>query len=277
MFYMLTAVSVWAAAKPVTSIRDWGTSVCAVDNDGVDDINNNSATDITEFCIAADNDFYYVAMAIDDTRINGSNSDRIGVRIDMNGDQVFDYIVLADITGRSATLKNLMVGSCDGDGVCNFTGNICNGASCEAGLHPIMTGSGNNWPNPFSQPSDKCQGSACETNDTFVEFRIPWQFFPSLDGNGKISGPPTPFFFNEYNAFPSNGEAILIDQQDAQGNGIACYGTSCLSASPSAVELSLLTIESPLTYSFQIWGMFGLLTVFTSGFLLSRRKSAWMI
>ncbi len=235
----LFSTDAWGASRPVTAVADWNMAHCAGDQGEVDDFTSPSRTDITAFCLAADQQSLKLLMAIDDTGLNKGNSAVVGVRFDLDGDGEFDVVVMADFGGSPAALKDYAIGRCDAAGSCGNSGDICQGNLCgQAAGTPVATGSGSTWPSPFARPSADCSGPGCADYDTFVEFSIPWPVFPSPEADGQLSAPPSPFIFGNYSSFPSGAGNGDKDVQDVQGNGIACTAGGCYAASPTAVTLS---------------------------------------
>jgi hypothetical protein len=244
---MVTAVVGVAFALPgPTTIdgnpTDWLDSACFTDPGGGDDESSPIKADITRFCVYVDSSFLYVLMAWDDTLPAGGGSSA-GLRLDIDADQVYDYIVLDTIDRSSGVLiadqtriHSCTAGDCtNGGSVCNETGAVtCSSLGVLEAVDDSAT-------DPFAHPASGCTGTSCETLDAFVEIAIPWSVF-------GLAGPPAPQAFGNYGSYPS-GPAQAPKDSNGE-NGISCTPIGhCYISTPTAILLSsseAVAIKGPL-------------------------------
>ena len=209
-------------------------ATCAADPGGVDDEASPGRADITEFCVYLDSGYLYLMMAWDDTRFQQDST--AGTRVDVTGDGLYDFIILATQTKGTSLAPEYSIGSCVA-GVCNNADDVCSSTNT---ARPPCTGAaaarGMTWVDPFTHTTDNCDGTNCTTQDGFVELAIPWALL-------GYAAPPNPQTFGNYGSYPSGpGQGI---KDDTGANGLACRpdGT-CYYSTPTAVELIELKASS---------------------------------
>jgi hypothetical protein len=232
---------VFALPGPTTidgNISDWLDTTCFADPGGGDDETAPMRADITRFCVYVDSGYLYVLMAWDDTLPNGGSS-TAGVRLDINDDMIYDYIVLDTISrsGTVLTANKTHIHTCTA-GDCSNGGSICDQAgtpTCSS--LGVLEGVTNNSTDPFDHTASGCSGPACEDFDAVVEIAIPWSAF-------GLSGPPAPQAFGNYGSYPSGPAQAPKDSNGT--NGISCTPVgNCYISTPTAI--TLLSSEAVVT------------------------------
>lgn len=264
---VLTTGIVWALPDS-TSIdgdpADWSDATCLVDGGGVDDESAPTRADITEFCAHVDATYMYVAMAWDHSGFQ--NASTAGTRLDVDGDGIFDYSVLATLNGDPAVIEGFAVGTCDTVGSCGNFDDICSstgGVPCTGALTAVSA----LWVDPFGptgRTGNVCLGTDCTSYDAFVELALPW----SLLG---LSGPPNPHIFGDYGSYPSGpGQAPKDDV--ASGNGISCQpdGT-CYVSGPTAITLGGMEVSAQTGLMVPVLAVLGVLMGMTM--VVMRRRA----
>jgi hypothetical protein len=256
---MLVVVVGTVLAKPTAAtidgnISDWSDATCYSDPGGADDESSPMRADITRFCIHVDSSYLYVLLTWDDTLPNGGGSSA-GVRLDINDDMVYDYIILDTISRSGSTLvaNQARVHTCTA-GNCGNGGAVCDqGGSPTCSSLGVLEAVNNNSSDPFAHTSG-CDGTNCTTQDAFVEMAIPWSVF-------GMAGPPSPQTFGNYGSFPSGPAQAPKDSTGS--NGISCTPTGgCFISSPTAVTLlsnEAIAVRGPLAVS--LVALLGLVTV----------------
>lgn len=259
----------WALPGPLTidgDPSDWSDATCLVDEGGVDDESSPTRADITEFCAHVDATYMYVAMAWDHSAFQ--NASTAGTRLDVDGDGLFDYIVLATLNG-SPVLEAYSIGSCDATGACGNSDDVCSstgggGGFCTGALAETSA----QWVDPFGptgRSGGVCGGTNCTSVDAFVELAVPWSLL-------ALGGPPNPHIFGDYGSYPS-GPAQAPKDDVANGNGISCTPAGeCYVSTPTAVTLGDLS-AAPQSALLPALAMFGLLALATIALLARRAMS----
>lgn len=266
---LFTAGVVWALPTPASidgDPGDWNDATCLVDEGGVDDETSPTRADITEFCAHVDTSNMYVAMAWDHTDFSGGNASTAGTRLDVDGDGLFDFIVLAtlehDSVSDSLAIQKYTVGSCDAAGACTNTDDVCSSTGGGGGLCTgALSATSALWDDPFDPTpghgsGNVCGGANCTTHDAFVELAIPWSVL-------GLTGPPSPHVFGDYGSYPS-GPGQGAKDAVSSGNGITCQpdGT-CFVSTPTAVTIGFLGATPQRGFLFAVLFGAGLLSVAT--------------
>jgi hypothetical protein len=185
----------------------------------------------------------YVAMAWDNTGFSGGNASTAGTRLDVDGDGLFDYIVLGTLNNDPATIDEFSIGACDASGACTNADDVCSSLGSGGGpCTGALAATSGTWDDPFDPApghagSNYCAGTNCGSQDAFIELAIPW----TLVG---LSGPPSPHVFGDYGSYPS-GPAQAPKDVVANGSGIRCLpdGT-CFVTTPTAITMASMSAGS---------------------------------
>jgi hypothetical protein len=289
---LVAAVGVASALPTFATIDgqpgDWtGTThppaaICVPDT-AVDDEASPIRADITDNCLHIDAGYLYTLMAWDDTGIQGSAS-MARVRIDVTGDGLFDFIVLATLSGSPAQLDEFAIGTCPG-GDCGNSQEVCAGTAtgpgtctCTVGptTHSAAAAAGITYPDywgPAGRNASNCSGPDCLVYDAFVELAIPWQILPVPDAPAGTyyDGPPAPFTLGTYGSYPS-GPAQA--PKDVGGGYITCLPTGiCFESTPTAITLTAQQVKSGSAAGWLASaGLLSLMAAGSTAVVLARRR-----
>lgn len=255
---LVAAVGVVSALPTFATIDgqpgDWtGTThpppaVCVPDA-APDDETSPTRADVTDYCLYIDGGYLYTLLGWDDTGLNGGLASTAGVRIDVTGDGLYDFIVLAALSGNPLQMDEFAIGTCTA-GDCGNSQEVCAGTAagpgtCSRTVGPttyyadaaVGTTYPDHWGATGRSPSD-CDGPNCLIYDGFVEMAIPWQILPvpGAPAGTYYEGPPTPFTLGNLGSFPS-GPAQA--PKDEGGGYITCRpGEDCYISTPTAITLA---------------------------------------
>lgn len=211
------------------TFTDWAGKTAVVDTGGADDERSPARADITEFRADAASDGLYLLKAWDDTSFTGGQATTAGITMQAADGTYYRIYSTAQGNPGNVPLGSLDIKSCGTDSTCKTQTAVCAGTGCSGAL----AGSGTSWTDPFSgRASPDCSGTSCGTQDTAVEFYIPWNLIGGAPSNGQVLF----LYFGSYPSGPAQAP------KDDSGNGIACRNTEgtfqCYVINPTAVTLS---------------------------------------
>lgn len=219
---------------------DWAGKAGLVDPGGADDETSPSRADVTEFRADSDSNGLYLLKAWDDTRFTGGQASTAGITLRAADNSYYRIYTTVQGNPGSVLLSSLDLNSCS-DSTCSSQTDVCDGSGCSGAL----VGSGTSWTDPFSgRTAPACSGTNCGTQDTAVEFYVPWSLIGGAPGDGQS-------IFLQFGSYPSGPAQAPKD--DTGANGIACRNTGgtfqCYTSTPTIVTLKSFGASSATNIS----------------------------